>query len=85
MRYLYFFSLFISFQPFSQTLDDKLNYVKSLIEKGKNDQAVLESKKAISELSEKEITWKPEFLRICGNAFTNNSDSAVYYYSLSYN
>lgn len=85
MRYLCFFILFISFQPFSQTLDDKLNYVKSLIEKGENNLAVVESKKVIFALSEKDVSWKPEFLRICGNAFANNSDSAIVYYNSSYN
>ena len=69
---------------YSQTVDERLSLVKNLIEKGNHNQAVIESKKAINSLSVSENEWKPEFLRLCGNAFVNNADSAIFYYHLSY-
>ena len=85
MKNLLFFLVVFPITIYSQKVNDRLSLVKNLIEKGNHNQAVIESKKAINSLSVNENEWKPEFLRLCGNAFVNNADSALFYYSSSYN
>ena len=84
MKYLFLFVVIIPIHVYSQTPNEKITFIQKLIEKRNYDQAIVESKKAIIDLAEKENQWRPEFLRLCGNAFENNADSAIYYYNLSY-
>jgi CHAT domain-containing protein len=85
MKILLIFLVFFPLHIYSQTMNEKLSLVKNLIEKGNYSEAIIQSKKAIENLSINENEWKPEFLRLCGNSFVNNSDSSIFYYSLSYN
>ena len=84
MKYLFLFMIIIPIHVYSQAMNEKITFIQKLIEKRNYDQAIVESKKAIIALTENENQWRPEFLRICGNAFENNADSAIYYYNLSY-
>ena len=84
MKNLLFFLVIFPITIYSQTVNERLSLVKNLIEKGNHSQAIIESKKAISNLTINDNEWKPDFLRLCGNAFVNNPDSAIFYNSLSY-
>ena len=75
MKYLFLFVVIIPIHVYSQTPNEKITFIQKLIEKRNYDQAIVESKKAIIDLAEKENQWRPEFLRLCGNAFENNAAS----------
>ena len=84
MKRLILLILLMQTHVFSQNINEKIIFLQNLIERGNYDQAIIESKKNLESLSFDEDKWRPELLRICGNAFAKNIDSSIMYYNSSY-